>query len=903
MKLARVISLLLSVLLLISLCVSCTSSCEKPGPSDISGTSGNPSEWLDDENESNGDFDDGDESTIPGDNTNSDNSDNNENDDYDENDDSDNVASNESNPSLFLDKDSMMYYYQTDNYAYGITESGAEVLAMIDDDGEYFDTFSGAGNVVLKGLSGTQLLSGGTVAEYTRSLQNGSLAVTVTYNYIDYFGFSENTAVTATYIFYDEHVNITYRIAFSADEEISQSKSYIGRGVYNEYESVEKYFTSKWNFPTDNDAPFRTTESYVAKMIFDDEHVVYTYNYGNVATSNGVQSNPNGRYFGGRFFQSVYPSVNVPLMLGYFDGEDDGPRPTKSIDFEAKYAVVFATGENPEKDAYRSYFLSTGSSFAAGISPVTKNDDNTTLFVKDKVKFNLNITNLYDDELVVDVRYDVRDFYGNIIDCGIYLGSTVFGLLDANREITIDANKTGYGMYFITMKVFTKRYTFYDYMPVILLKSADYPYRSSFPFGIAHVVEAIEIEDQQAVLTKTGCGYLRNFITTINDKQTIERNIKALTALKQVGMFIPNMTTGTDDFLSAAATKRYETYGKYFDYFKQGNEFNLKINSQSNPTKEFIDSTWKDYYNNTYLLQKQIAKKYDFIITWAGNSAGMRNWTDKYEAAGLWKTPDLMVIHTYSYSYMSPDNPKTSKQIWSAEGGLIRTKSAVDEFAKKYNGYKKRWVIDETGYSSVNRGINPDPRTKSDYDIRCLILSAAYGAERAEVYSLFDYANYGPGCYQNDVEYGYGAFYVPDQFGRILPKPTAMAMVTLANGIRGYKSCVESSVYSNGLNQDLNGGGKLRVFDINTTVDGHVFVAWSNNDPMDCDIVGGGVDYDPHLPWDPTNFKGTENLVMDAIGSTVKVVSLGGKTTTYKAVGGKVTIPVTGSPVLIYGAK
>ncbi len=906
MKFARVISLLLSVLLVLGLCVSCTSSCDSTGSSEISGgSSSNPSEWLgdDDKDESNGDFDDNgdeDDNTIPGDNSDSDDSDNNDdNDDYDDSDDSDDSSS--SGESLFADKDSMEYYYETDYYAYGITDTGSEILAMIDDDGEYFDTYSGAGQVHLRGMSGSQLFSSGRVIEYARSLQNGSLAVTVTYDYMDYFASSDNTIITSTYIFYDEYVDITYRMVFTANEDISQGKSYIGRSVGNEYESIEKSFTSKWNFPTDNDAPYRTTESYVTKMIFDDEHVVYTFNYGNVATKTGIQTNPHGR-FKGVYFDQYYPDVNVPLLIGYLDNDEDGPQPSKSIDFEAKYAIVFAKGEDHNVDRYRGYFMSAGSSFAAGISPITKNDDNTTLFVKDKVDFNLNITNLYDDELSVDVRYDIRDYYGNIIESGIYLDSTVFGLQDANRKITIDAKKTGYGMYFITMKVFTKRYTFYDYMPVILMPDADYPYRSSFPFGIAQYQDMLNRYDQMNMLLKIGAGYIRNVPLTVDNAEDIASRTKIITTLQQSGMFILGPTASWAGVGSAEGDKRFNTYGKYYKYFCMGNEVNMQINSLTSPSQAFINSVWDEYYKDTYLVQKRYCQKYGWTLVTAGVSAGMRNWIDKYEEAGLWNNSDVISNHVYSYNYLSPDNPK-NLGMWSVEGGLMRMKSAIDDFARKYNGFRKRWFLNECGYSSINSDNYVDPRTKGDYDIRCLILGAAYGAEYAETYSIFDFSNGGFGCYQNDMEWGFGAFYVPDYYSRVLPKPTAICFSTFARCIRGYKSCVESSVYSNGVHQDQNGGGKLRVFDINTSVDGHVFVAWSNIDPQDCDVLSAGIPVDPHLPWSPDNFTGTEDLVMDAIGSTVKVVSLGGKTTTYTAVGGKVTIPVTGSPVFIFGAK
>lgn len=912
MKFARVISLILALLLVVGIFTSCKGS--KPSGNNSSSTTSTSSET---EGESNGDFDDsdGDETNdvIPGEDTQDDNDvddsiddDNYDGDNYDgetndsDDDDADAVVS----ESMLDNKDVLLYYYETDYYAYAITEGGQEVFAFKEKDGSYLDVLAGGGKVALYSDS-TQIMGATDVLTYERSFVNGAVSLTVTYLY---YGIYEKepwkNMAQVTYFFYNEYVDVSYRVVYNSSVTISCSsddfyRSCIQREFYMDYESVKKNMATKWVYPEDCDAPYSLVKAWATTHTFDDTHAIYTFNYGNAPEK-----------FRGVYLDRYYPDVNVPLFANI-------DRNATSIDFTAKYVMVFSNTEDKAKADYRALGMADRANYAAGISAITKNDDNSTLFVKDKVDLNLNITNLTNSDIEVDVRYDIRDYYGNIIDSGIYLGSTVFGGLDANRKISIDAKKHGYGMYFVNFKVYTKKYIFYDYYPLILIKDSSYPERNKFPFGIAQVKEneICSVTDQASLLIKIGAGYIRSMPTTIADEDDIRLEKAAIERLQQAGMKITSFNFLWTAFNKPEADPIYRIYGSYFDYLLVRNEVNMEINEKlpnastggiENAPQALVDSVWNTYVSESLNDQKRICREKGYTMIYAGISAGPRYWYEKIYRSGDWNTSSVLAVHGYAGNHSIPDAKEETEAngMWAFEATLVRTKKAIKEFGK--NGFKKRWFVNECGCSSSVLASNKsfvDPRTKGDYDIRYLILSDAYGAEYSELYCLLDYANGGVGTVLDDREWGFGAFHFPDFFGRFKPKPTANAFITLSTTLGGVKSSTESSKYSNGVSQR---GGTLRVFDFTTVSKGHVFVAWSNckRQVNDTTIVGSGIQgtpRNPQLPWNH-NWTVTENLVVDSRNDYVTVVRTGGKTEKYKVRSGKATIPIDGSVSYIIGA-
>lgn len=906
MKFARVISLFLALLLVVGVFASCTSSCSDEG------TSSTQSGTQSGEQGSVGEFNQGDEvedNNIPGDDTNSDsnnNGGNNQVDNYDDPSDDDGDDYDETEASYFDEKSLLTYCYETNYYAYGITDAGDEVFAFKEKDGSYYDVMYGAGKLILKS-NDLEIMSVDSIASYDRSFMNNTLTVTVryTYNSSQYEVDASKNFVEVNYSFYDEYVDVGYHIVFNSSKAITKDDSIIKRSLCTDYESSYKQMLTKWNYPQDNDHPYKSVRGWSTRLTFDDKHSIYTINYGNAP-----------QQYAGVYLSKSYPDLNVPLFMSTDS--------SKSIDFTAQYAIVFCNTEDKNEAAYRAYFLSDKSNFAAGISSITKNDDNTTIYVKDKVDLNLNITNLTKSDMTADVRYDIRDYYGNVIDSGIYLESTVFGGLEANRKITIDAKKHGYGMYFVNFKVFTKRYIYYDYYPLIILEDADYPERSQIPFGITQSLESefASLQDQTSMYLKLGNGYTRRLTYSVNTDKEIKDTKNMITTLQQAGMFISSMYTMWTPFNSPDAQIYYQHYAKYFKHYLVGNELNMQVNSVTEKVDspdeiKLVNQVWNNYVNDTVTDQKQICKDYGWTFIYAGISAGTRYWYDKIAQSGDWNTNSILAVHGYSMSNKHPDAIEDiqNDRLWSHEAFLIRTQKAINDYAAKYNGFKKRWFVNEVGYSSPFFGSVADGdrhmvdiRTKADYDIRCLVTSIAYGAEKATLYCLFDYDNSGMGTNQYEKETGFGAFYMPDFYGRIMPKPTANAFITLTKTLGGVKQngITESSKYSNGPLQDKNGGGKLRVFDVNTVSKGHILVAWSNiKRQVNDSITYGGIrsSRDPALPWNPTNFIVTEDLVVESNNAYVTIVRLGGKEEQVKVVGGKATIAVNGSPIFIIGAK
>ena len=97
----------------------------------------------------------------------------------------------------------------------------------------------------------------------------------------------------------------------------------------------------------------------------------------------------------------------------------------------------------------------------------------------------------------------------------------------------------------------------------------------------------------------------------------------------------------------------------------------------------------------------------------------------------------------------------------------------------------------------------------------------------------------------------------------------------------------------------------VRAFEFDTALDGKVVVAYSNSEVLTNgkkNSIGTTGDRTPTLPWN-NQWTKTDDTVFEAAGNTVTVYDSMGNKTEYKAENGKVTIPLTGSPVYIHGIK
>ena len=104
------------------------------------------------------------------------------------------------------------------------------------------------------------------------------------------------------------------------------------------------------------------------------------------------------------------------------------------------------------------------------------------------------------------------------------------------------------------------------------------------------------------------------------------------------------------------------------------------------------------------------------------------------------------------------------------------------------------------------------------------------------------------------------------------------------------------------INDKYDDGDGLRVFTLDTALDGDVLVAWSNCARLPNDafpITRPEREY--RRPWE-NQWHGSQVVTFGTDKATVEVVDTMGNTKTYKAENGSVSIAITGSPVIIKGA-
>lgn len=873
MKLTKVLSLILATLML----AACFSGCFGGGNTSSNTTSdqpSSPSDWelnvSSDPNASNEGTEDFDTnsgiSSIPGQSADDDE----DSDDDDNFGDSDDDSSTEREESVFDNLEDFKFKYQTKNYIYGITDTGYERIAFINKDGSYTDALAGGGSFILNADIVGQVAQSVDVRGYERTLIDNRMALIVTY---DGRGIeAHNTIFKTTYVFYDNYIRVMANVSYNSPSTVLKSgvisMSYLG-GVSTS--SVEKGYDFDWYYPENGDHPYRETVSYHTKNVLPDgEHSVYVFNTGNIP---------------GSYFDMLvrYPGQNVPVFF-------DDSEPLFSTNYTAEYTIVFAREqEDNTKNNYHARFYGRNSNFAAGIAPVVANDDVSTIFRRDEVELNMNVTNLTQDDLNFSARYELYDWNGNLIDKGIHINSTVFGGLEANRTVKVTAKEHGYGMFFLNLLVITDKYSYREYYPFIMLDDYEYKYYANNPFGMNQIVEPDlhDLDDVYSIFCKIGISSTRGGLTKTDKDWRIEQCKNILEDMKQKG-FHYTEHGGWDE-------KRNTLYGPYVTEFIHGNEYNMKINGGEYSVSD-APLVWSMYYDEQVAPQLAVAQKYGKTPVLAGNSAGADYWFDEIYKAGLWKPSVKQSIHSYSLYKNSPDLKSQYYHLWGAEAGFARTQRACEKYGKI------SWQIHETGYSALPESTNVDIRTAADYNIRCYLLGVACGAETVSLYCLFDYRTGGFGTTLDDVEFHFGQFYLADYFGRILPKPTVMAFATLTRTLESYKSCVESEKYSNFNQQDRNGGGTKRVFAVDTELYGVVYVAWSNNYLLPND---SGYERIPICPWEGYKLWGdhTEDLVLDVEGDSITVIDLNGGEKVIPAVGGKATVKLTGAPVFIKGAK
>ena len=800
--------------------------------------------------------------------------------------------------SNLADKESLQFFYEGDIYAYGITESGIEYIAYKSPSGEMLDAITGAGKYILNTSTGTAIVVTGVVDKFESLMKDGYPSVIVDYKTSGMASYAE---VKTTYMFKEYSINVSAQINAESDSNISYSRSQFIRGFVKDYIDSEVKINSDWVYPANGDFPYPDFESLCYKHQLTKDVYMYSFMRGeDIPTQYAVAA--------------LDPKE---MELTFADG--------KGLYYTHQYDLTFVDTlvEYQQSSDYRGLFKSYGSDFAAGVAPVDGSDDNSTVFVGDSVKLNINVTNLTADDLKFSLRYDVRDYYGNIVDKGLFIDSTVFEHTGANRQITVGGK---YGIYYLNLYVISKYSTYKECYPFALIKGHEYKYNATSPFGInsANTKNQTEVENTAKIFAKIGVANARVNGDMVPLAKELHKN--GITRLNGI-MGSPFENTGGTATYLQEAEKVLDKLSPYIDSFEVGNEMNLQVMQG----KYTMDELYPIFYNYTFVKMRELMQEKYPNVKYIPSpfSAGEQAWIDQLtkgyildtdkdgtpeqEIPAVWDDLDIVSTHIYGNPWM-PDEyssfePAYKAGTWCIEGALQR----LEECFKKYcdDPAEKDFYVTEFGYgSSAGDPAAVGLRTHADYLIRSSVLCAAYGADRIQYYCMYDRTIGKSGFYNVEIpdstltmnEYNFGVFYEADYYGRFMPKPAAIAFAVMTQQLESINK--NSAEVFDKYDEGYDVGG-VRAFKCTTATDGEVVIAYSNSEVLSNGKKGSDGKTGlrtPNLPWN-NQWSKTDATKFQTKGDKATVVDIMGNTTVYEAENGYVTIPLTGSPVYIYGVK
>lgn len=772
--------------------------------------------------------------------------------------------------SQLAESEKLKFFYKGMTYAYGITENGNEIIALIDqNNGDYIDILTGAGKPVLRNKNNLDLASVGGIKDFERSMSDGFMRLEVYYS-LNGIAAADSEFIT-TYTFKESSVNVSQHISYKSDKfAASPERSYTERGVMLKCKLKKADVVGKWKYPANGDYPYQVSESVATVLEFDENHRLYTF----LKTENEDEF----------IYSPEYPEVNIPLSFS------EG----KGVNYTVNYDLVPATVSGGKSDNYYALFRGRGSDYAVGVFPAADNTEDSTVFVGKSVDLNLNVTNLVSQDIGFSLRYDIRDYYGKTVDSGLFIDNTAYAGTSMNRKIHISGN---YGMYYMNIYAISDRYTHLECYPLALIPADEYKYRSTNPFGMTSIADNGYKDDAMTAAklnVKIGVGCYR-FVANATGYQTeaaryMHDNGISLNAQLNINNVKPTGLKSVGELVSVIGDYAAKLKG-LTDDIEVGNETNFSYSEgkEADP-KAYAEKYLSDMYEPASRAVRSAGYKY----LGAGISGCDKGWLNDVigKTRRLWNLMDVLSVHPYGFPCM-PDiygNGGYGNK-WNYEGSLMRVK---DIFRK--NGELK-WYITETGYPvSPAKPLQIELRTQADYNMRIMVLGHSYGASKIELYCFYDRLSFGSGFNADDTEMNYGAFYQPDFLGVVKPKPVAAALAVLNHITDGIKSTESSEKYT-------RADGTLRAFKMSLNGGKNIHVVWSNKYPLCNAVVGNQTDREPSLPWaDQWNGK-YEDVTFDAAGGNVTVTDIMGNSKVYTAVNGRVTIPVSGSPLYIDGIK
>lgn len=772
--------------------------------------------------------------------------------------------------SLLTNTKDLIYYFESTDYCYGITKDGREVFSHLDTDGTKTDVLNGGGTITIWGASDNVLCQ----AQYICNLEILENAPVESIR-VTYANSMANSTCTTTYLFYENYVKATTAIHnFQTTNPIGVA--FLQRIYPNGYKTVDQKLSSNWVFPDNKDFPYKELDSYVTVHSVDDLHSLYTFYHGD--------------------------SANIKEFYEYYN-KDHFILKTKDNQLtsqEINYEFVF---ENKEKDKdcdYFALFKAKGHSLALGITPTNNTSCNSSVFTDLNTELNMNISNMATTAAQGVLTFHLYDYYGKDLLNDNYSFS-LNGQTACNRVLNLqDITQGKTGIYYLDVTLTSDNYTYRELYPFALLANHSYSYRNSNPFGISGMrFGEYEANDTTIYLADVlGMSHARIGISTpeyVNSDYTLLKTYLEKLNKKDIqvsGQFIlMNDWSRPNDPVSyeKAFSKAVSETAPYLSAMEIGNEQNMiDISYNYFESREAA----MEYYRYTQFNPgTKVLNNLDLPVISAGVGLSDSNWLTLLAETGVLDASDILSTHAYSYPH-SPEFTKDPSIEHSFESSLVRVRNFLDTVGDR------TWYLSEMGLPTTpllteNTFSGVDLRTQADYTIREFLLALSYGADVVESYSFYDQVNLFKGIDNENNEYNFGMFYDQDYYGRILPKPYAVAYSTMTRQMDGVKEVKELASQSN----------TLRVFQI-TLENNETFLAlYSTANRLSNDAVIGK--RTPNLPWNQ-QWSGYEtvSLQKEQGANQVYTIDLMGNKKTYKNnKKGTVSIPVNGSPIFIYGAS
>lgn len=750
------------------------------------------------------------------------------------------------------------FVYEGEQYRYAITEDQEEIISFKNGT-EYVDVLRGAGTYHVYSDYRT-VASAECLEAYTVSEEAEQVVVEVSYE------MSDGSKARNQYTMYPKHIQVVSTISDISQEQYITHAT-LDKEFLSSYESWDKNTSDYWIFPSNGDFPYKEADSIVNSYYFADANSLHTFMRGEAGKELV-------------FFE--YTEQEDFLIT-----VDDGT----FTDCILEYDLVFENAPTKEEADYLALFDGRGASFATQIQTTTTPCGNTTLFYTDCVDFQIEVTNLESETKSFLVEYAIYDYDGNV-----HSSQSKTVTLSANKstEIPLQMVSSQKGMYYIDLKVSDDTYSHRELYTFALMTDYDYQYSDSNPFGISGVRFGEYEPNSDTVLMLEALGasnirvcishpdYLMDDDTLLAEylEQLVKRDIRINGQYLLMKNWVVPSADNAEEYTKEISSV-LETVSKYLSNCESGNEFNL---SHTAPDMETLMQDYIDrYFEPSY---SSISEEYGLDIIAGAVGMSHLDWMEQMVTSGLYDRTSALATHTYGYPY-SPDILADPNVEVVVESSLVRTRQFLDTYGDK------TWLLNEVGYPttalmSTGMWSGVDLRTQADYIVRANILGLSYGADEIETYCLYDQQNLIKGVSATNVEMNFGLFYYRDYFGRIMPKPSAIAFSNMTAALDGGQACEEIETASS----------TIRAFEMQMS-DGQdtVIVAWSNCARLTNDRYTDLV-RTPCLPWQ-NQWTATEIFFLEVDGDSVEVTDIMGNQKVIQGESGVVQVELSGSPCFI----